>query len=1115
MKLRKVFFFLLILFPICLFSQNIKTVGNLFIRNFKPQEYQGILGVWSMEQDKRGVMYFNNTNAILEYDGIQWKRIPVPSLLRCIEIDKNGKIFVAGVDDFGYLKTDSTGNLFFYSLLNLLPEKERKLNDIFDLIVGENNEIYFSDESKILIYQNNAIKIIYPSKNSHFLRTFKVNEKIYTSQQNIGLQILENNECKLIPEGEKFANIKIYKIVPFFQNKNTILIITQKDGFFLFDGKKVVKWNTESDEFIKTHHPYCAEFVDNQHLAIGTLRNGILIINNEGKPIRLINRESNLQDNSILSIFIDKDKNLWAGLNSGISFIELNSPFSLMEQSYGLDNITFFSTLFNNKLYTFSPTAVYTKNWTNIENPFKIEKFQRLDWVTKQILQVMISEKEMFVAHNPDFFVIDSMHKRQIISTNNMVASTFLRINEKLMMVGTVGKLFIYEKMNRKWQFRNEVKDFSHSILGILKDKYNNFWAIENLQKLIRFKMNENFDSIIEKKVYFEKKEFDLVAPDTILGNFAFGCANGFMIYDQRTDNFIPYEALNKFLPQKNTKVFLVGQKFNRIRYRLNALDGEIREFIIENDSIFPSPNHPFIRIMEKGVIGTNDIDAENLIFGCREGIIHYSRTFKKDYNQDFLTLIRKISEIHNDSSIIFSGNHCKNSDTAGFYQQETKILPYSQNSLRFFVSATFFEGQKLEFQYFLEGYDKDWSQWTSESKKDYTKISEGNYIFRVKARNIYQTVGQESIFRLKILPPWYRSIFAYIFYAFASIFLIFLIVKLNAKRLIKEKLHLEKLVSERTIEITEKNIILEQHKEELMAQAEEIQSQASSLRVINEELLVLTETLQDQKIELEYKNRQITSSIIYAQRIQNAVLPLPEMLNEYFSESFIFYRPKSIVSGDFYWFREIKRFDINNESLSSLHLIAVADCTGHGVPGAFMSMLGVSLLNEIVRRKDITQAGQVLDELRNQIKLSLRQTGKFDEAKDGMDMVFIVIDVEKMEAQFAGANHFSLLIRNNEVFELKGDKMPVGIFYKERNFSTKVIEIQKNDIFYLLTDGYEDQFGGDNKTKFSSRRLKNLLFSISHLSLSEQLTILEKTHDNWKGSNDQLDDMTILGVKI
>ncbi|KPK85054.1 MAG: hypothetical protein AMS27_08440 [Bacteroides sp. SM23_62_1] len=269
---------------------------------------------------------------------------------------------------------------------------------------------------------------------------------------------------------------------------------------------------------------------------------------------------------------------------------------------------------------------------------------------------------------------------------------------------------------------------------------------------------------------------------------------------------------------------------------------------------------------------------------------------------------------------------------------------------------------------------------------------------------------------------------------------------------------------------------------------------------------------LEEQNIEIKHQRDQIfqqkqeiTDSIHYASRIQNALLP-PEKLLSKLSDHFILYKPRDIVSGDYYWMTQ----------KDGKTVVLAADCTGHGVPGAFMSMLGISFMNEIVNKSDMTQPNEILNKLRDNVVNSLHQTGEEGEAQDGMDLALCVINNNKSKLQYAGAYNPLFLIRDDELIEYKPDKMPIGI-YKEKqdSFTNHEIEIQDGDAMYMFSDGYVDQFGGPGAKKFMAKRFKELLLSIYKKPMNEQKTILDTTLEEWKGGIDQIDDILVMGFRI
>jgi serine phosphatase RsbU (regulator of sigma subunit) len=257
---------------------------------------------------------------------------------------------------------------------------------------------------------------------------------------------------------------------------------------------------------------------------------------------------------------------------------------------------------------------------------------------------------------------------------------------------------------------------------------------------------------------------------------------------------------------------------------------------------------------------------------------------------------------------------------------------------------------------------------------------------------------------------------------------------------------------------------------------------------------------------QIEQQKMEMTDSIQYASKIQSALLPLDEDLDRLLPSYFILNKPRDIVSGDYYWVSQRE----------SKVIVAVADCTGHGVPGAFMSILGIAFMNEIINKTEILIASEILNELRDYITISLHQTGKKDETRDGIEMALCVVDFANNKLQYSGALRPLYLIRNMELNEFKGDYMPIGVHDDyENSFSNKELHFKEDDIIYLFSDGYVDQLGGPDRKTFRARKFKQLLINIHQKPLDEQKEILEKEYEEWRMDIEQIDDIIVMGIRF
>lgn len=319
---------------------------------------------------------------------------------------------------------------------------------------------------------------------------------------------------------------------------------------------------------------------------------------------------------------------------------------------------------------------------------------------------------------------------------------------------------------------------------------------------------------------------------------------------------------------------------------------------------------------------------------------------------------------------------------------------------------------------------------------------------------------------------------------------------------------------------ISDKNSTLKVTNQELSNLSEEFKTQNEYLKVLNKELVDQNEQIALQNKLMEVQGREILAqrdqliqqrqsiddSILYASYIQKALLPNDEILKENFADSFILYKPRNIIGGDFYFFKKIDNSVI----------IAAADCTGHGVPGALLSMLGIASLSEIVYRLGITNTSVILAEMCREMRSIIKRNNKYD-AKDGIDIALCKIDLTSHELQFSGAYNPVYIVRNNEFMQLKADKIPVGtsIFEREPKFTNQSLNLQEGDCIYLFSDGFSDQLSPVGRKKYLTKNFQNFLVNVSGKNMSNQKELLESEFERWRNSGDQTDDLMILGIKI
>ncbi|MDD4672879.1 MAG: SpoIIE family protein phosphatase [Bacteroidales bacterium] len=1062
----------LILLPWGVSFAQINQNGIPFITNYSHKIYNAAETNYSVTRDNRGVMYFGNEESILEYDGKNWTKIPVPNqtFILSLATAPNGRVYAGGVNDFGHLVPDNRGQLVYQSLAHLLKDKNAEITRVWKIYT--NNElVYFCTGSNIFLYNTltQTIKNINLPKGS--LWSFFAEETLYTSNINKGLLKLANDTIITTKGGGFYADGDIFSILEW--NTDTLLISSTNKGLTLYCNTNgtVLKANhisstaQQTSNTLRENNIYASVKIDNNRFAYGTLGNGLYIINKQGEIETHINTELGLPSESVSNLYYSKHNPtvLWLTLDNGIISVNVSSPIKQFGTKAGLNGKIYDITKHKNELYVSSSVGVFKqiKSQNNNTSFYQIEGFGAERVYALQNIKTGKSEK-LIAASDRDIYEIIGKKAYPLKINLEIYRLTPSNANPNQIYLATSkGISVLTSKQNKIVLNKKPFAVTDEMVNKITEDKHGNLWCNTLTKPRVYDKLGNQ--KAIPESIENEQGDF------FVLNNELY-FTNGSKVLLHTANN-------NTFkLDQDMCKLLTSGEKKLK---EVFPLDTTTAVAYFETDetkcvSILRYSNNQW----------TIDSSALNIIppmttqsvkkfgnfihIGGQDGLFIYDNNISKDFKSKPNTIIRSIT-IGVDS-VIYKGADDFFESTE---QQQVKVaqlhtpIKFRHNNIKFEFTSPFFEEESSTvYSSYLEGFNKTWSPWVSENTNNYTNLNEGTYRFHVKSKNIYGTESNEAIFEFRILPPWYNTWWAYIGYVIIGFAILWLSIKWYTRKLQADKERLEEIVKERTAEIVEQNK------------------------------------------KIESQNRSITDSIRYAKRIQTAVLPDKQTCELF--DYFIYFIPKDIVSGDFYW---VHHFEKHNRLI-----FIAADCTGHGVPGAFMSMLGTSFLNEIVAKLDVNHSDSILNLLRKDVINTLSQglkEGDRDERKDGMDMALASIDLETMIMEFSGANNPLLLIRNGELTEFKPDKMPIGAYVKQHiPFKRTEIQLQSGDQFYLFSDGYVDQFGGKHGRKYMKKRFKEYLLSISNQPMNIQKALLKEEMSIWMKNEEQIDDQLIIGVK-
>jgi serine phosphatase RsbU (regulator of sigma subunit)/ligand-binding sensor domain-containing protein len=1134
--------FLFIWLSIPLLSQHNEN-GIPILNNYHHSITGGSEQNWCITQDARGVMYIgNNDKGVLEYDGKEWRSIPLPGnpIVRSMVTGDDGVVYVGAESEFGYLALDGIGNLYYQSLSDTIDQDQFPFAGVWRSYFHD-GKVYFCTFTGIFIYNSRLDELSFQTTPEYAFFSFLIDSTFYIGDYGTGLMRLEQDRFVLVKGGEAFKELSITGLAKF--DFSRFLVGTMERGLFLF--------NTKTGEVDQSFpDPEVKEYISkgmityikplNEDFIVSNLYNGIVILDRNGAAKEIISRSEGMIDENIPFVYSnDQFKGsgaLWIPNYMGVTKLETNIPFRQFTESSGFKGFITDIEVLNDQLYISTFSGLYYRSSSSSATSFipvpgiHNETIRNLNvfkpnpnvelLIASSERTTYVIDKKMNVSSLADQVVNPhpGRQEREEYSGQNIV------VDPKHPDILYTGRLQIVglQYSGGSWKEIMRLKDLPGEHLRTMTiDKYGYLWA-STARRVMRIDISHANEATL--KYFFEEDGlpvhgYSQVFIDPENEEVIMGTNDGFYKYNYFTDTVYRDTIYNSVLPAgKNQIMAFHKDQDDDLWYSFENEFTGWKQVVARKagNTLEVIHDKAFQRLPNESTDVIFSDPEQGVWFGKSNVLYNFDKSFSRDYSIPFQTLIRKVI-INNDSLIYGGANFIE--DTPGIFRphpiqaEETHpLIKYKFNNIRFIWAAPFFEQEdKIMFSYKLEGFTDEWSDWVPANYKEYTNLDGGTYTLYVKAKNIYGVESNPAKYIFKLKPPWYLSAWAYVVYILLFLFLLYFIyLFFNNRRLMEIVKKRTKEVLEQKRLVTDRNEELEQLNEEVSAQRDEIEAQRDQLVV--------------QRDILSSQNKEITDSIRYAQQIQSAILPSKSYMDSLLPEYFIFYKPRDIVSGDFYWIKEMKN-----------HLIIVgADCTGHGIPGAFMSMLGVTLLNDMVGSTSIDQPAEILGQLRVKVKEMMAQEGKMEDQKDGMDMTIVIIHRESHELQFAGAYNPLYIIRKKEsepdekldryasmdhlefqLFELKADKQPVGTHWEETDFTNHTIQLQHQDAIYIFSDGMIDQFGGEKHKKFKSRNFKNLLLSVQEESMEKQKQLVENTFETWRGDCDQIDDVCVIGVRI
>ena len=1049
--------FKLLLFPITIllsFFITAQTPGDIhsntsLIRNFTPQNYGANPQTFSTVQDHRGVMYFACQQGVLEYDGVSWNIIKTKehTVLK-LAIDEKGIIHVLCEEEYGVINVDTHGTLYYESRMELFRKYKNSSFDKFEEIAFLGESTYLLTSDNLYQLKNNQVEQMKTESEVVFLG--KNEEELFVQLKDHGLFTVLDGKITPYDSSELFNGMNLVAITNF--NGQVIGISNSGNIIELPSGASI-------SSTIKLNDYKISSVINNRdlNLILGTF-SGIVILNKEFQVIKTIGIAEGLIDETITSLFLDQEDNLWTTTQIGINKVEIDSPIEFFNKKNLLKGSLEAVEGFNNSVYCASQNGLYylrpDGNMAKLRD-FNVDIYGLTAMKFGSDSLLIISEVDAVYQMDRNNKVTKLQNGgpwdvcRSPVNPNDLFVVNFNGIskisyqNGKLNDVGYNREFaeaepfnFIIENNGTIWMGTEKNGVYRTNVATYLEvGSYVYYDTLSGLPTGACF--------------MFEDKERILV-----------GTSKG--LYEYKDDAFFKSDTYNLRGLSKLHGIHRMkkDKKGNIWAVLYDEQNNYEIGFLTEIEGKYHWKKDAFIKYAEEVVHDIYFDDEGFTWLAGPNGLIKFDNNYKKEIDKSYTCLIRQIT--FGDSTLF-----------GGFLTEEQQFslqsleIKYSSNiPITFeFSSSSYINENVTQYSYILEGHNKNWSNWSPRTLKEF-QLKEGDYVFKVKARNINGVESNITSYSITILPPWYRTWWAYVFYGILLVLVIYGIIKLSTNRIKQQNIRLESIVKERTIEV--------------VAQKAEAEKQRD---------------IADQR------NEEILDSINYAKRIQNAILPPEKLIKEHLKDSFVLYKPKDVVAGDFYWL----------EPKDGIVIFAAADCTGHGVPGAMVSVICNNALNRSVREHCLIEPGEILTKTREIVIQEFEKSE--EEVKDGMDIA--LCSLKGMKLQYAGAHNPLWIIRNGEIIETKANKQPIGQFDKLEPYTSHFFDLQSGDGIYIFSDGYVDQFGGENGKKFKAKALRALLLSIQDKDMEEQKFLIDQEFEKWKGDLEQIDDVCMIGVRV
>ncbi len=797
---------LLLLYTFLLLSQTKEgssELGYYSIMNYTQQEYGAHHQNWFITQDRNGFIYAANEDGILEFDGTSWRLITAPGLhaVRTVVVDNDNIKWVGADRELGYLKPDSLGILQYRSLNDKIPEANPLTANVWQ-IFQENNRIIFAADNALYSWKDDHFTIIPHPGDGPIYREYQIHGTVYINILGEGMFQVVDDSLQLIPGGELFKGVPATIAIPY--GEDNVLFASKNSGLYIFNGTDITKFENEVEGYFDENLLYAGQRLNETTYAFATLRGGILLMDENGHILRKITEEEGLANNQVHGLALDDQKVLWLAHQTGISKVGPLSSHTFFDKRNGLEGTVTSILKHQGKLYvgTYSGLFVLERVHGNGAG-----EFRKIEEITSGCFALLNLDEELFAGTSNGVFKVS---ENEVIQINDVLGCRALatsKLDDERIYVGHMHGLSTIKNTDGKWSAEKDLKLIEEDIFSIsTADNDGSLWLGSSLQTVLQIefpKLNE-FEGIVDLNKLTVNRFYEglpegttnvwLIDGDVLVTTEAAG--GPLYKFDPFSKTFSPEKKFGQKFGLDSLTMYprAYQQQGKFLLLESNPLDGKQYRFSASRNG---SGGYSLKRFYDEPFRSTTEThlfwDDKNQVWSGGEGISVYDLATEGKFKSPFKTYIRRASV--GQDSIIYGG------DPSGYAHLKT-VFDHSIIDLRFEYAAPGGYPEANRYQYRLSGFDSNWSDWSNETRKDYTKLPEGDYRFLARAQDIFGSVSTVGSFHFEILPPWHRTWWAYLFYILLFTTFFWAVLHWRSRQLKVQNDALEKLIAVRTSEV-------------------------------------------------------------------------------------------------------------------------------------------------------------------------------------------------------------------------------------------------------------------------------------------------------------------------